>query len=76
MGTGESFGTRLQRARDARGLSVLALSGLTEIHPRNIERWELGLHDPRIEDAAKVAAALGVSLDDLAGITSNGEAVA
>lgn len=68
MEMGESFGSRLKRAREAKGISVLALAGLTEIQPRTIERWEDGLHDPKIEDAAKVASALGVSLDDLAGL--------
>jgi transcriptional regulator with XRE-family HTH domain len=67
MGQAESFGSRVKRAREAKGVSLLALAGLTEIQPRTIERWELGLHDPKIEDAAKVAAALGVSLDELAG---------
>lgn len=73
-GTGNTFGSRLREAREAKGVSVLALAGLTEIQPRTIERWEEGLHDPKIEDAAKVAAALGVSLDALAGL--EGEAVA
>jgi transcriptional regulator with XRE-family HTH domain len=67
MGT-ETFGSRLRRTREEQGLSVLALAGMTEIQPRTIERWEDGLHYPKIEDAAKVATALGVSLDDLAGL--------
>jgi transcriptional regulator with XRE-family HTH domain len=69
-----SFGARLKRAREARGITVLALAGLTEIQPRTIERWELGLHDPKVEDAAKVALALDVSLDELAGLLNDGAA--
>ena len=72
----QSFGSRLKRAREAQGVSLLALGGLTEIQPRTIERWEDGLHDPKIEDAAKVAAALGVSLDELAGIADTNGAAA
>lgn len=68
MGSAETFGSRLKRAREDRGISLLALAGMTEIQPRTIERWEEGLHDPKIEDAAKVASALRVSLDELAGL--------
>lgn len=65
----ETFGQRMQRAREAKGLSLLGLAGLTEIPPRTLERWEDDLHSPKLDDAAKVAAALGVSLDELGGLT-------
>lgn len=67
-GTGDTIGQRLKQAREAKGLSLLGLAGLTEIQPRTLERWEGDLHSPKLDDAARVAVALGVSLDELGGL--------
>src|SRR2546421_418393 len=49
-----------------------------EIHTTdvNARRWCLGTHVPRIDEAARIARALGVSLDELVGRRNPRQAVA
>jgi transcriptional regulator with XRE-family HTH domain len=63
----ESFGQRLKRLRQAAGLSQAKLAraaGVPHGSPRN---WEYDLREPLVGAAAKIARALGVTLDELTG---------
>jgi transcriptional regulator with XRE-family HTH domain len=67
-----SFGDRLQQLRKAAGLSQAELATRSETSLDTLRRWEQGRNLPNIEAAAKLARALGVSLDDLAGPPAEG----
>jgi len=62
-----SFGERLKRLREDRGWSQQELAERSQVPYITIYRCERGLHqEPRVSVAAKLARALGVSLDVLA----------
>ena len=62
-----TFGERLKRLREAQGWSQQDLADESGVPYITIYRWERGLHqEPRVGVAAKLARALGVSLDVLA----------
>ena len=62
-----TFGERLKRLREARGWSQQDLADESGVPYITIYRCERGLHqEPRVGVAAKLARALGVSLDVLA----------
>ena len=62
-----TFGERLKRLREARGWSQQELADQSGVPYITIYRCERGLHqEPRVSIAAKLARALGVSLDVLA----------
>jgi transcriptional regulator with XRE-family HTH domain len=61
------MGTRLKQLREAAGLSQVRLAELAEVTPRTLQNWEYGVRTFNFEDAAKLADALGVTLDELAG---------
>jgi len=62
-----AFGDRLKRLREARGWSQQELADQAHVPDITIYRCERGLHqEPRVSVAAKLARALGVSLDVLA----------
>jgi len=65
--SGETMGTRLQRLRKAAGFSQATLAKATGIPASTIKNWEQGRRSPLLDTAARIARALGVSLDDLAG---------
>jgi transcriptional regulator with XRE-family HTH domain len=65
---GNAMGARIQRLRQAAGLSQAGLSKAAGIPVGTIKNWEQGIRFPRLDLAAKVAAALGITLDELAGI--------
>ena len=59
-----TFGERLKRLREARGWSQQDLADESGVPYITIYRCERGLHqEPRVGVAAKLARALGVSLD-------------
>jgi transcriptional regulator with XRE-family HTH domain len=61
------FGERLARIRQARGWSQQELADRSGVPYITIYRCERGQHqEPRVSVAAKLARALGVSLDVLA----------
>lgn len=65
----ETFGNRLERVRKLRKLSVRELADLSGVPAETIYRVEKGTHhEPRVSVAAKLAVALGISIDVLAGI--------
>lgn len=64
------FGQNLRRVRRDRGLSQEALADLAGIHRTEVSLLERGGRDPEMGTMLKLAATLGVSLDELAaGIT-------
>ena len=56
---------RIRQIRLERNLSQKKLSEMTGIHPMNIGRYERGQRGLEIETAARIAAALGCTVDDL-----------
>jgi transcriptional regulator with XRE-family HTH domain len=62
------MGKRFKQLREAAGLSQTALANLCGVPLRSYQQWEQGRRTPLLDAAAKVAEALDVSLDDLAGI--------
>ena len=62
-----TFGQRLAKLREARGWSQQELADRSGVPYITIYRCERGVHqEPRVSIAAKLARALGVSLDVLA----------
>ncbi|QRE77364.1 helix-turn-helix domain-containing protein [Methylobacterium aquaticum] len=62
---------RMRELREERGLSLHGLAeraGLTKSHVWDLERG--GSRNPTIATAVAIATALGVSLDNLAGLTT------
>jgi transcriptional regulator with XRE-family HTH domain len=61
-----NFGEVLRRLRQEAGLSQAGLAGAAGIHLRQIHRYESGEQQPALDVAQRLAAALGVTLDELA----------
>jgi transcriptional regulator with XRE-family HTH domain len=61
------MGKRFKQLREAAGLSQAALARASGIPLKTYLEWEHGRRTPLLDAAAKVADALGVSLDLLAG---------
>jgi transcriptional regulator with XRE-family HTH domain len=61
------MGARLKQLREAAGLSQVKLAALTGVTPRTVQNWEYGKRTFDFADAARLADALGISLDELAG---------
>lgn len=58
---------RLSQLRKEKGFTQQMLAELTGTHPNVIGKYELGLAIPSVEMAGKLAHALDVSIDYLAG---------
>lgn len=67
---------RLRVLRERAGLTQEQLARRADMCLANIRTWETGRNLPRIDRAAKLATALGVSLDVLAGLEPLPEGVA
>ena len=63
------FAQRLLQARKKRKMSQEELAKLLGVHSPIVGRYERGEVKPSIEVAAKIAEALGVSLDYLTGLS-------
>jgi transcriptional regulator with XRE-family HTH domain len=67
-----TLGARIRQSRRARGMSQLALSRLVDISNNAMHKIEVGqTPDPRLSHVRKVAEALDVSLEYLAGLTDD-----
>lgn len=64
----ETMGQRMQRLRRAAGMSQSQLAKASGIPVGSIQGWERDRREPLFSAAVKIAVALGVTLDDLAGI--------
>lgn len=61
---------RLKELRLAAGFSQERLAQLTEVTLRTVQNWEYGKRSFDFQAAIKLSQALGVSLNELAGIES------
>src|SRR3954453_15334984 len=61
------FGEIIKRLRQKAGLSQAGLAAAAGIHTRQITRYESGEQQPALGVAQRLAQALGVTLDELAG---------
>src|SRR3954454_18027415 len=61
------FGEIIRRLRQEAGLSQAGLAAAAGIHTRQITRYESGEQQPALDVAKRLAKALGVTLDELAG---------
>jgi transcriptional regulator with XRE-family HTH domain len=65
--SGDTIGQRMGRLRRAAGLSQATLARAAGVPAASLRNWEQDRRIPALDAAARVARALGVSLDDLAG---------
>jgi transcriptional regulator with XRE-family HTH domain len=56
---------RMKECRERAGLSRKELAEKTGLAPRTIDYIEDGVKSPRVENAMKIARALGVTIADL-----------
>jgi transcriptional regulator with XRE-family HTH domain len=61
----------IQEKREERGLSQAALGKLAGVEARQIRRYEAGESHPTLPVAVKIAKALGISVDELAGLATH-----
>ncbi|MDA0164231.1 helix-turn-helix domain-containing protein [Solirubrobacter ginsenosidimutans] len=66
-----SFGEVMRRLRQDAGLSQAGLAAAAGIHARQINRYESGEQQPALDVAQRLAGALSVTLDELAGGSSD-----
>ncbi len=66
----EELGDIVKRRRQELGLSQADLADATGVHLRQIRRYESNEQQPVLAVAARLAAALGVTVDELAGLPS------
>ncbi len=69
----DTFGRRLKTARDAAGFTQAAFGDVVGINKRVIIRYELDQAAPSVHAAARMARAVGASLDALAGLTASAQ---
>jgi transcriptional regulator with XRE-family HTH domain len=62
-----AMAVRLKRLREERGLSQGQLAKLSGIPKGTLIQWEYGKRTPLLDAAAKLADALDITLDELAG---------
>jgi transcriptional regulator with XRE-family HTH domain len=60
------FAARLATLREARGLTQQQLADAAGLHRTQINRLEMGHWQPRLPTLRKLAAALGVGIEQLA----------
>src|SRR4051794_1398448 len=65
------FGEIIRRLRQEAGLSQAGLAAAAGIHTRQITRYETGEQQPAPRVAHRLGKALGVTLDELAGVPSD-----
>jgi transcriptional regulator with XRE-family HTH domain len=61
------MGTRLKTLRERRGLTQVELAARSGVPLGSVRNYEQGHRTPLLDQAARLAAALGVSIDELAG---------
>lgn len=74
QGPSESFGSRLQRLRKERGLTLAQLGERLEVSKPTVWAWEKGKARPLESRIGAIAEALGVSEDKLSDVQDNAEA--
>lgn len=66
----------LKEVRRKRKITQVELSDLSGVTQQNISEYELGIKTPKLDTAAKLADALGVTLDELVIIQDAKEQIA
>jgi transcriptional regulator with XRE-family HTH domain len=66
MPSGETMGQRLQRLRQQAGLSQSQLAAAADVPIGTLRNWEQDRRTPLLDTAARVAKAIGVTIDELA----------
>src|SRR3954468_20272987 len=64
----EPLGGIIRTQREELNLSQAELARAAGVHPRQIRRYESGEQQPVLAVAVRMASALGVTLDELAGV--------
>jgi putative transcriptional regulator len=62
------MGKRFKQMREAAGLSQTQLAKAADVPVGSLRQWEQGRRTPLLDAAARIAVAMGVTLDELAGI--------
>src|SRR3954452_18481089 len=65
------FADVIRRLRQEAGLSQAGLAAAAGVHQRQIDRYESGEQQPGLNVAHRLAVALGVTLDELAGVPTD-----
>lgn len=68
MSYAEQVGARLQEALEHAGMTAVELAHRLGLSKQQVHQWLHGRSAPGLESAAKLAEALGVSVDYLAGV--------
>jgi transcriptional regulator with XRE-family HTH domain len=63
----QSMAKRLKALRQGAGLTQVGLAKAAGVPVRSYQQWEQGKRTPLFDAAVRVADALGVTLDELAG---------
>lgn len=66
-----ALGDRIRTARQAARLSQTALADAVGATQQQVSHWESGRKEPSLYYAARLARALGVTLDELAGVETS-----
>jgi transcriptional regulator with XRE-family HTH domain len=66
-GEAEAMGGRLQELRHGAGMSQSELADAAGVPVASLKNWEQGRRLPGLDAAVRLAAAMGISLDHLAG---------
>jgi transcriptional regulator with XRE-family HTH domain len=69
----KEMGKKLQQLRKECGMSQFQLAVASGVPVSTLQGWEQGRREPLLLAAARVAKALGVSLDQLAGLMTEQE---
>lgn len=56
---------KIARKRRRKGMTQAKLAKLIGVTQKDVSRWENGMRKPRAENLAKIAAALGCSIEEL-----------
>jgi transcriptional regulator with XRE-family HTH domain len=64
----KKMGKRLQMLRRKAGLSQTGLAGLSGTSVMSVRKWEQGKREPLFSTAVRIAAALKITLEELAGL--------
>lgn len=67
------MGANIRKYREQRGMSQLQLACSALLEQRDVYQYEHGMMMPQMLRLVRIADALGVSLDALAGRESNGK---
>ena len=70
-----TFGERIRQFRKAAGITQGELAQKLNVHLQTVSKWERGISEPDIAWLGELCAALGVSLERLAGVPEDAELV-